>query len=226
MNHKMENIERVLYINLTRRADRREEMQRELQRVGIPMSKVIRVCAVDLPEYPTVGCNLSHAQTLRLAHQLGVENVLILEDDFDFIEDLSIVNKCVERLFSEQFRDQWDVVHFAAGQAELLGRWPEGSTVDTVSPFLIPIKDENNASAYLIKRPVISGLAQTIEMATPLLQQTGAHWLYQNDVVWKEHQQRERWFRFPTALGAQRLTYSDLAQRIIQRVHILSESSP
>ena len=41
------NIQRVLYINLTRRPDRRAEVIRELQSLRIPEDKIIRIEAVD-----------------------------------------------------------------------------------------------------------------------------------------------------------------------------------
>ena len=53
------NIQYVLYINLTRRIDRRAEILQELQSLGIPEDKIIRIEGVDSTETrekPIVGC--------------------------------------------------------------------------------------------------------------------------------------------------------------------------
>lgn len=210
----MDHIECVVFINLDRRVDRREEIQRELDRVGFPRQKVLRVAGIDRPDRPHVGCNLSHVKALRTALALDVDSALILEDDFDFTTNVESLQTCLERLYTRE-ADNWDVVHLATGRPELLHGWPTDSTPETVDPLLIPIREQHNASAYLIRRRVMEGLANTIDRATPLLEHTGAHWLYQNDVVWHAHQAVERWFRFPVPFGRQRLSFSDLAKCVV-----------
>ena len=78
------NIQRVLYINLTRRPDRGAEVIRELQSLRIPEDKVIRIEAVDAKESrekAIVSCCRSHIAALECAMRNGWDEVLILEDD-------------------------------------------------------------------------------------------------------------------------------------------------
>jgi len=105
-----------MYINLDHREDRNLEMERELNRIGINLNKVMRIPAVYCREFGAVGCAKSHINCLTKAIKAGMERVLILEDDFDF---------CSTRTFSinmnalmTQLPTYWDVVLFSAGFQE------------------------------------------------------------------------------------------------------------
>ena len=79
------NIQRVVYINLARRADRRAQVMRELESLRIPEDQVTRIEAVDAAatgEKASVCCCRSHIAALECAMQNGWDEVLILEDDF------------------------------------------------------------------------------------------------------------------------------------------------
>lgn len=82
----MDHIERIMYINLNRRTDRREEIEQELNSMGL-MEKSIRFEAIDRPGKGIVGCTYSHLGCLKYAREQNWKNVLILEDDFTFIVD-------------------------------------------------------------------------------------------------------------------------------------------
>lgn len=82
----MENIDKIIYINLDSRTDRKKEIENEFTRLHIPEHKVLRLSAI-AHSYPPAGCSLSHASILHYAHQQNLKNVLILEDDFNFIDD-------------------------------------------------------------------------------------------------------------------------------------------
>ena len=80
------NIQRVLYINLTRRPDRGAEVIRELQSLRIPEDNVIRIEAVDAEESrekAIVSCCRSHIAALECAMRNGWDEVL--EDDFKLV---------------------------------------------------------------------------------------------------------------------------------------------
>jgi GR25 family glycosyltransferase involved in LPS biosynthesis len=77
-------IEQVVYINLDHRTDRRQQIEKELNK--IPCQNVQRFSAIrDL--HGDVGCSKSHVEVLKLAIQSGWKNVLILEDDMVFREE-------------------------------------------------------------------------------------------------------------------------------------------
>lgn len=96
----MDRVDHIIYINLDHRADRRAEFEAQLARLNIPSEKVTRFSAIK-HSYSPAGCNLSHASVLRLAHQNGYKNVLIFEDDFNFIDDLDYVNTSITEFFEK-----------------------------------------------------------------------------------------------------------------------------
>ena len=81
----LHSIDRVLYINLGRRTDRRAQVLGELRLLGIPKDSIVRIEAVDAQnceEKPIVCCARSHIAALGHAITEGLNGVLILEDDF------------------------------------------------------------------------------------------------------------------------------------------------
>lgn len=201
----LEHIDKIIYINLDKRADRCAEIESEFVRMGIPVDKVIRFSAIE-KSMPNAGCNLSHAGALRLAAKLGLRNCLILEDDFNFIEDAGEVQRKLSEFFSEATGPkEWDIVQLAhyvyEGKA-----W---------SPTLGVARRASNAAGYLVNSHMFEPLAETIEAAASGLEKTGQHWVYQNDVVWCRHMAAGRWFYFLEPLGYQRTSFSNLAGQVV-----------
>ena len=77
-----ENIDKIFYINLDKRTDRREEIEQELSNYELNAE---RYAGIYTPHSGIVGCGYSHLNVLKLAKERGYKNVLILEDDFQFV---------------------------------------------------------------------------------------------------------------------------------------------
>ena len=71
----------VLYINLDKRTDRKEHIEKQLE----GFKNVKRIRAVETPDNGYLGCVLSHVFALEEAIQKGYGEVLIVEDDFEWI---------------------------------------------------------------------------------------------------------------------------------------------
>ena len=81
---------RTVVINLASRVDRREEMERQLSRVGWHAEFFSAVKPTSPGGFVSVGargCFESHLSILRRAHADNVERILILEDDLNFHDD-------------------------------------------------------------------------------------------------------------------------------------------
>lgn len=75
-------VDKVVYINLAERKDRRQEIESELSS-KIPKNKIIRFNAIrDSPGH--LGCSQSHIKVIEMAIQNGWRNVLVVEDDAKF----------------------------------------------------------------------------------------------------------------------------------------------
>lgn len=203
----MEYIQKILYINLDRRTDRRLEFENEILRLEIPESKVVRFSAYKMNS-PLAGCSLSHAKALRLAHSMNLENVLICEDDFNFHENPDVVEKNLQQFFHKVLHEglPWDVIQLAYGIYD----------VTPLDSLLSIARKVCNASGYLVNKHMFIPLAETIEDGIEPLSITGEHWKYQNDVVWCKYMADSHWYIFNERLGYQRPSYSDLGNTFIR----------
>ncbi|MBB1161835.1 glycosyltransferase family 25 protein [Aquariibacter albus] len=88
--------DRIVVINLPDRADRRREIDAQLQRIDLRLGQgVVKLFAAvrpddagDFPSRGARGCFLSHLGVLREAREAGVRRLLILEDDCDWVRGL------------------------------------------------------------------------------------------------------------------------------------------
>jgi hypothetical protein len=93
MSHPLVSFDRVRIINLADRADRRREMVEQLNRIGGTTPSVSFFKAhrpSERGEFESIGargCFESHLAVLRSARDDKVQNLLLLEDDFDFTRD-------------------------------------------------------------------------------------------------------------------------------------------
>jgi hypothetical protein len=195
-------IVKTFYINLERRADRRAQVEAELERLGL--TEYERYAAHDCPG----GCNLSHTGVLRLARERGYENVLVLEDDFLPVVSPDAFWAALDRFFS--LRAPYDVLMLAH---------------HNVGPPLAPGPCEGvaratggvqTASAYLVHRRFYDSLIALLEEGTRMQRATGRTDLYVNDQIWKSAQRDDgAWYCLVPAVSKQRASYSDLAQRYV-----------
>lgn len=204
----MEYIDKIIYINLDHRADRREEFTRECTRLSIPPEKVIRFSACT-HEDPVVGCAMSHAYALQMAHTMGLSNVLICEDDFTFHDDPTMVQCNLTHFFT--------TIHYANKPwkaVQLAHNIYESKSYDTVLSLAVRV---SNAAGYLVNGSSIQPLSQAIQTAIEPLRTTKSHWHYANDVVWCTFMKDDQWYLFTEKLGYQRPSYSDLSRTFIHQ---------
>lgn len=200
----MEHIDKIIYINMDSRLDRRKEIEEQFARAGIPNEKIIRFSGMRHPTSPNAGCNMSHAAALKLAYDLNLQNVLICEDDFDFVEDIEFVKNSLSRFFNEMSGAPWNAVLLAFGKQES----------GDFSELLARCLKAQNAAGYLVNRSHMLELSNTIQEAVEPMAATGMHWIYQNDIVWQKCMAKGNWFHFKKRLGFQRVGFSNLANQV------------
>jgi glycosyl transferase family 25 len=79
----MENIDKIIYINLDHRTDRNFEMLNVFKTYNFPHDKIIRFSAIK-HDRGIAGCAKSHIGVIKMILQNGWSNVMIFEDDFEF----------------------------------------------------------------------------------------------------------------------------------------------
>ncbi|WP_267432685.1 glycosyltransferase family 25 protein [Erwinia psidii] len=143
-------IDKVVYINLKKRTDRNEAMQKELQRVGIPQDKIVRFEAIE-DICGGIGCALSHAGVLAMAERHHWRNVLILEDDMRFNEDDSSCRRLNN--FMVHLREMsWDVGFLSASYF----------IIKNVRDELYKVEFAYLANSYLVNKHYYARLMQNV----------------------------------------------------------------
>lgn len=194
-------IDHVFYINLDKRTDRRQEIETQLNEYDITAE---RFAAIETPNEGIVGCGLSHTAVLQLAKERGYKNVLILEDDFEFLVSKKEWEEQMEHLFGETASPTFDVCMLSYNLHKSESLSPPNS-------FIGRVKYAQTASGYIVNAHYYDTIIQLYEWAIPLLQQTKQHWIYANDVIWRQLQERDNWLYFIVRIGRQRAGYSDNA---------------
>jgi GR25 family glycosyltransferase involved in LPS biosynthesis len=190
------HIDKIYYINLDKRLDRKCEIELELDRMGLHAE---RYAAIYTPHSGIVGCGYSHLNVLKMARDLGVRNVLILEDDFEFVVEKDIFERELSQFFESEIEYDVLMISYIVQKGEEVEGYP----------FIRKVIDGQTASGYIVNRHYLDTLIRLYEWAIPLLEQTNEHWKYANDLVWKRLQPNDNWYYTTNKLGKQRSGYSD-----------------
>jgi GR25 family glycosyltransferase involved in LPS biosynthesis len=185
------------YINLDRRLDRKEQIEKEFADKGLDVE---RFKALEHPN-GSIGCTASHLAVLKLSRQRGYESVMIFEDDFEFLvskEEWDRLIKCLP--------ESYDVVMLSYNTFKL------ESHDDTFERVL----ETQTASGYIVHSRFYNTLINRLEEGLYMfMQNPKAHWLYTNDQYWKALQPVSEWYQFKTRIGRQRAGFSDLVKKFI-----------
>lgn len=186
-------IDGAFYINLDARKDRRDEIEGELKDIDIPYERFPAIKTSP----GTIGCSQSHLAVLKEAKSRGYKNVLVFEDDFKFLVTKEEFKTLLKKAFEEV--PDYDVIMM-------------GYAMNKSEPFtdtLMKVIDAQAASAYIVSEKFYDTLISTFDNGTVKLIQTGRHWEYANDQIWKPLQPNSKWYAFTKRIGKQRPSFSD-----------------
>ena len=202
----MENIDKIIYINLDRRFDRKQEIEHEFDKMNISKDKIVRFSAINNKSRPGVGCTESHLEVLKLAKKNSYGNVLIFEDDFTFLVSEDELNSKLNKFFESKM--SYDVLMLSYN-LDGKGQLPYNDVVGKAI-------DIHTASGYIVNGKFYDKLIDNLtEAVTKYKLNPRMHWLYINDQYWKRLQPVSEWFYFLKRIGKQRKSYSDLKKCII-----------
>ena len=190
------NIDKIIYINLNKRTDRRQEIEDELNAFGLEYE---RFEAIETPGFGSLGCGQSHLAVLKIARERGYKNVLILEDDFTFLVSKEEFERQLQIFFDSKIEYNICMISYNLRKHE------EIKEID----FLWKILEVQTTSGYIINSNYYDTLIDLYEWSMPLLDSTKQHWNYAIDQVWKCLQPKHAWFCFKTRIGKQRPSFSD-----------------
>ncbi len=190
------NIDKILYINLDYRTDRKQQFENEMKNMGL-IDKVERFSAFRA-EFGLTGCGYSHLAVLKLAKERGYKNVLIFEDDFEFLVNKETFEKQIDNFFKTI--DTFDV-------CMLSYKLPQYKDIGNENVY--KVIEAGTASGYIVNLIYYDSLIKLYEDNIPLLEKTRDSFKYANDQIWKTLQPEGNWYAFKNRIGKQRASYSD-----------------
>lgn len=187
-------IDKILYINLDHRIDKKTYMEDELKRYNLSAERFPGVYHSNT----AYGCSMAHLGAIKYAKAMGYKNVLILEDDFTFLVDRETFQMNLTKFFNTG-------IHFDILMLSYKMNLDEATPYDFIGRVLYA----QTASAYLINGHYFDTLIKLYEETFPLLLKTGEHWNYMNDVIWRKLQAVHTWYYFKERIGKQRACVND-----------------
>jgi glycosyl transferase family 25 len=195
------HIDKIFYINLDKRDDRKTEIENELKNYDL-YDKVERIAAFHTPGKGILGCTMSHLHAIKMAKERNYSNVLILEDDFQFTVSKEEFENQLQLFFENNIEYDVCMISYLVQRSE-----------PTDYPFLSKVIEAQTASGYIIHSSFYDKMIELYEWAVPLLEKTNQHWNYANDQCWKKLQPTAKWYCFTNRCGKQRAGYSDNSER-------------
>jgi len=186
-----EFVNKVVYINLSHRVDRKEHIEEQLTKY-ITNSKIRRFDAIR-NEKGAIGCALSHIAVLEMAIAENWDSVFIVEDDFMWTEHFASGYDILKKLIQKDY----DVI--------VLG----GSFVKSYKNSFKLISC-NCALSYIINKTYYEKLLKCFKQAVEELTKTYDPSKYAIDQAWKHLQRRDNWYIIKPNMGIQIPTYSDI----------------
>jgi GR25 family glycosyltransferase involved in LPS biosynthesis len=204
MNILNATFEKIVYINLRKRKDRKRECEEELQKHGIIAE---RFNALQCRPYDAKmtkneqGCLLSHRSVIQQAKDAGLSNVLILEDDFHIVP----APNTLEWEFYEFYKDvpsDWQMLylggnHFTCHPTKKL------MTVK-IRPHVLKCNFTLTTGAYAVSQSAYDIILDDLE--TPRFQ-VDAHYAFL--------QERLKAYGACPSLIVQRPSFSDIQDRFV-----------
>ncbi|EGT0641672.1 glycosyltransferase [Citrobacter werkmanii] len=198
-------IDKVVYINLKRRSDRNYRIKKQLEYIGIEKGKIIRFDAVETnPGF--IGCTQSHIAVIEMAISEKWSNVLILEDDFEFAQELSVIYRTNKYLGALR-HVPWSVAFFSANYSK-------------VTPFkninyIVKVDKSWCACAYAVNSDYYEILLDNFKQGLEHLQRTRQQHRYALDVYWQILMDKHCWLGVYPSIGHQTPDKSDIENKFV-----------
>lgn len=203
----LNNFDIVYYINLEHRADRNESIINELKKTNIKSEKINRINGIYLENFGCLGCSKSHILALEefIKTPNEIQNCIIFEDDFIFINNQDEINKLINDVFNNI--NDFDVLLLSANIQE--GFYTEYS-------YLIKVIRTQTTSGYCVNKKFAKILLDNYKFGAKILEETG-HKLdkYCVDTYINELIPYSNWYSLYPTIGIQKESYSDIVKKIV-----------
>lgn len=197
----------IVFINLDVRADRKELLLNELNKLNISSdisNNIIRFSAIKR-DNGAIGCSESHIEVLKMAIEKKMKKICVLEDDFTWKANSDYITSVLNN-FYRQMGNEWDVLILGASIYNLL---LEGTNM----PGIVKVRSAQTTTAYIVNGSYLPKLLENFKEGLKLFKETGWDGKYAVDQYWKRLQATDRWYMTYPGIGRQRENYSDIERR-------------
>jgi glycosyl transferase family 25 len=196
----MNRIDKFAYINLSKRTDRKEHVEKELKKIGA-IENIERFNAIKL-ENGALGCSMSHLKCLEIAKQKDYKYVFICEDDITFINPQLFLDQLDRFLSTDRL---WDVI-LVAGNNMIPYTWIDGTC--------IKVSNCQTTTGYIVKREYYDKLINNFKEGIQKQIKEPNVAEYKIDKYWFKLQRDDNWFLIIPLSVIQREDYSDIEKKV------------
>jgi len=186
----------IFYINLNHRIDRNKHVIQQIESIGCTG---IRIEAVECKQ-GAIGCGMSHIRCLELAKENNLPFVCIVEDDITFTNP-DLFREQLDSFLSSSI--DWDVL--------LLGT-NMGPPFDKEKGCL-RVFNAQTTTGYIVKHHYYDTLLNSFKRSVGYLLTDYNVKMFAIDILWKQLQQRDRWYVLYPLTVIQKEDYSDIEKR-------------
>jgi len=197
----MELFKNTLYINLHERTDRKEHVEKELEKMNIQGERVEAI----RNDVGAIGCSLSHIKCLEIAKERDYDHVFICEDDISF-QDRELFKGNLNKFYKNN-QINWDVLVVGGNTVP-----PYHQSYD----YCIRILNSQTTTGYVLKRNMYDIFIRNFkESVEKLIREPTKTKLYSLDIYWKKMQPQYFWYMIIPPTVFQYESYSDIEKRVV-----------
>ena len=205
--NSISDIKHAYYINLDSRPDRKQHVEKELNKIGINAD---RFNAIKMKN-GAIGCSMSHLKLLETAKANNFDHILIVEDDILFTQPETFVNQF--NTFLSKHGNSFDVLLVAGNNM------PPYVNVDN---SCVKVSQCQTTTGYLVRRHYYDKLIKNYKDGIlKLMKEPHNHRVYAIDKYWFSLQAIDKWYLIIPLTVTQREDYSDIEKRPTNYTHVM-----
>ena len=152
-----------------------------------------------------IDCYKSHIEVLKMAKNNNWKNVMIIEDDFIFI-DIDIVNNTINNFFNTFSEDGWNVL--------ILGRNYLQDFTDIGLKSVLKVNKTSRPSCYLVNSVYYDSMIDNYEKNIKIIEEH-----LQNDKFYDKYLENfPNWYVTRVSLGYMQPGYSDISKTVVNYI--------
>lgn len=198
-------VDKVVYINLAERTDRKESIELQLKKIGVPQNKIIRFDAVR-NDNGSLGCTLSHIGVMTMAEDNNWENVLVLEDDMIFNDDDESLDR-INYFFSSLICSSWDAGLLSGSYFRL----------NQEHGFFYRLYFSYLTNSYMVNQHYYSKLRSVFSLSAKELSAGISRDKCCLDTLWNTLMEKDNWYAIYPCVGYQLVDKSDIEHTVTDR---------